>query len=153
MSANRQVIKQPKSLAFWRYAAGSCAVLFGAVLGFSFVMQHIAYTFSFGRDFRSFESVLALAAGLFAFRGSSARFVLVLFLVLSLMTPDSIWFALDMVTGKFQYAAGMNRISSLLFTFLPTVLPYAGIVAAVLADPLTYRAFRSLRNWPETESA
>ncbi|MFO1247762.1 MAG: hypothetical protein U1E93_05970 [Alphaproteobacteria bacterium] len=100
MSANRQAAKQPAASTFWRYAAGCCAVLFAAVLAFSFVMQHIAYSFSFSRDFRSFESVLALSAGLFAFRGSSARFVLVPFLILSLMTPDSMWFALDMVTGR-----------------------------------------------------
>ena len=41
MSENRQAIKPPKSLMFWRYSAASCAVVYGAVLGFFFVVQHI----------------------------------------------------------------------------------------------------------------
>jgi len=151
MPANRQAAKQSESFKSWRYIAAFCAIVFGAVLSFSFVVQHIFYRLSFRHDFRSFETVLALSAGIAAYRGSSARFVLLVFGVISLLNPDNIWFASDMVTGRFQYATGMSVHSVLLF--LSTVLPYAGIVAAVIADPLTYRAFMVVRRWPDTERA
>ena len=136
---------------FWRYTAAACAIVFGAVLGFSFIAQHILYTISFSHDFRSFEVVLTLAAGIAVIRGSSTRFILLVFAGISLLYRDSLWFALDMVTGRFQYATGVFVNSALLF--LSTVLPYAGILAAVIADPLTCRAFRVVRGWPDMERA
>jgi len=151
MSANRQATKQSKSLMFWRYSAASCAVVFGAVLGFYFVAQHILYTINFSHDFRSFKSVLALSAGIAVFRGSSTRFIVLLFSVIILLSPNDVWFAWDMVTGRFQYATGVSVNSAL--TFLSTVLPYAGFLAALIADPLTYRALEIMRSQSYVERA
>jgi hypothetical protein len=151
MSANRQAIKQPKSLMFWRYSAASGAIVYGAVLGFYFVVQHILYTISFSHDFRSFKCILALSAGIAVFRGYSTRFIVLVFAVIILLNPDNIWFAWDMVTGRFQYATGMSVHSVL--TFLSAVLPYASLSAALIADPLTYRVFEFVRSWPHMERA
>jgi hypothetical protein len=135
----------------WRYGAASCAIVYGAVLGFFFVAHHILYTTSFSDDFRSFQSILTLSAGIAVLRGSSTRFIVLVFTVIILLDPQGVWFAWHMVTGRFQYATGMSVFSVL--TFLSTVLPYASLFLALIADPLTYRAWGFVRSWPYMEKA
>ena len=129
---------------FLRYAAATCAVLYGALLGYVVIVFWWYRMYHF-HDIRWLLSVVALAGGLAVFCRASVwwSFAAMTFVLFHDFVAYQEW------TWIGSIFRGVYRYSRLDIVPLPLLLlPIFAVVFSLSADGRMRRAIYFLRNWP-----